>query len=1027
MNNLATYNAYRSTTVSQLNSWLSAGHTVVFQEAGTWTLNYPGSNTGAINLGTNAKITKASGVGEVILKMGTRGWTANTQTTERGMISAVNVSNITIENVTIHGNNYTSTGDIDKSNLGGASNITVAFTSCDNITINNCKFTLSMSDFIRARKCDGITITNCIATYAGHEFLYSLYSNNIIFLNNNVITRTNSAIRLSGGCNKATICGNTLDGNVNYETTYGTSSGPLIEIDVGEMSAYPTDAIHIRNNTFKNARGAGIWVFSNTAGISVTRNVFIYDNTFTNVGNYSYKYANGKISTWEYTEAAINTWQLRELYIERNSFTQCGLPTEQTSVKVYAWKAAASGTTNIYYRSNTGISNIQNPYSSHKIINSGANYTTKATCGGTSPTTPPTTTPTQPDVKITSSVPSLIQPSSGTLNTATINWEATGCTSAQIIRYEIINGAWTAVHQQILTLSGTGHNTGSYTVNPTVSSRYAIFGYNNNSSPTLTDTGLCEIIVTTQIILAPTRSSFYASKSSITNVETISLIATGLTNTTSASVEVESAAGVMSTYAMDILGTTASRSNISFSGTGSRLCKLKLVGPGGTNTQPDELHVTVNAPPTIATPIITFTASYTEITENDEIELTWNVVNATDITIRVDDSQASRNLDIGGTNVLSGTKKVSLSETTTFRLKALNDTPYGDKSASYEIVITVYPRVILAPVIRLRTDTQRIDIDQSARIYWSTENTTELTCNQGVVIPDPLSGYVDVSPLVDTTYTFFAEGPDGYTTVNITIYVNTSDIVGAFVVSPPIINNGESATLAWMTRYGKDAYIDNSIGLMDSAARGTYVVTPSADTTYTLLISGSMGTLEKTCDVTVLEALPSGSISAQFSIDNPLITIGETSTISWLTQNADAMSCGQEIGFVQTPSGSLPVQPGVTTNYNFVLAKDFDSIEYTIPIYVVDNYELLMPAPPSYAQEYIDITGKRIYVSGGQSTSDTSYTWDIDTNASMRPNPDNEMITFAYDENGYYMITLTSINRDGEVLKQTVRANVLNG
>lgn len=1021
---MATYQAYKSTSVSQLNSWLSGGNTVVFQESGTWTLNYPGSNTGAINLGTNAKITKAANVGEVILKMGTRGWTAASSTTERGMICAVNASNITIENITIHGNNYTSTGAIDKSNLGGSSNLTVAFTGCTNVTINNCKFTLSMSDFIRARKCNKVTITNCTATYAGHEFLYSLYSNDIIFVNNNVITRTNSAIRLSGGCNKATICGNILDGNVSYESTYGTSSGPLIEIDVGEMSSYPTDAIHIRNNVFKNARGAGIWVFSNVAGISVTKNVFIYDNTFTNVGNYSYKYSNGKISTWEYTEAAINTWQLRELYIERNSFTQCGLPTAQAAVKVYAWKAAASGNTNIYFRSNTGISSIQNPYSSHKIINSGSNYTTKTSCGNSTPVTPPPDTPVTsvtPVVSITTSKTALVQPSGGTLNSANITWSAKGCTIASIITTRWSGTDWLISDFRQIALSG-GAASGVYATSPTATSRYTINGAYETVIPSRHAAASCEIGVTTEVVPAPTCVSFYASKTNIPNTEKISLIAVGLANITSASVDVETNTGVITNYPMTISGTTATASNVGFINTGTSACTLKLVGPGGTNSVQYKIYVTVTPPPALVTPSLTFTASYTEIVEDDEIELTWSTTNATNFYIKVN---SVGTLDIGG-NVLSGSKRVSLNETTTFEAHAVNTSTAETKETVKSITVTVYPRVAHVPIIRLQTDTQTIDIDQTARIYWTAENTTTLVCNQGVGNLNNVSGYIDVSPVATTTYTFTADGPDGAANVGITITVIQSDIISLFVVSPTTINSGESATLAWMSRYGKDAYIDNGIGLVTETARGTHIVSPTSDTTYTLTISGSMGVLNKTCDVTVVEAIPSGSISAAFSIDNPLINVGETATISWIASNTDVMACGQDIGFVSVPSGSLPVAPIVYTDYEFVLVKDTDSFEYNIPIYVVDDYVLLNPTNPTYEQTYIDMTGKRIYVSGGQSTSDTRYTWDIDTNASMRPNPDNEMITFAYDENGYYMITLTSINRDGETLKQTVRANVLN-
>ena len=245
---MATRLAYRSTAIFTLNSWLSAGDTVIFQESGTWNLNYPGSATGALNLGSNAKITKASGVGEVILKMGTTSrtykddsyktpigpqWTAWSVSSERGMINAVSASNITIENVTIDGSWSSNTF------LGSSNNITLCLVSCTGIVINNCIFRYGQSDFIRARKCNNITVSNCTASYAGHEFLYCLYSNNVKFFNNNVIIRTNSAIRLAGGCNIASIYNNTLDGNIN--NTYGTSSGPIIQINVGESTAYPWD------------------------------------------------------------------------------------------------------------------------------------------------------------------------------------------------------------------------------------------------------------------------------------------------------------------------------------------------------------------------------------------------------------------------------------------------------------------------------------------------------------------------------------------------------------------------------------------------------------------------------------------------------------------------------------------------------------------------------------------------------------------------------------------------------------------
>ena len=109
----------------------------------------------------------------------------------------------------------------------------------------------------------------------------------------------------------------------------------------------------------------------------------------------------------------------------------------------------------------------------------------------------------------------------------------------------------------------------------------------------------------------------------------------------------------------------------------------------------------------------------------------------------------------------------------------------------------------------------------------------------------------------------------------------------------------------------------------------------------------------------------------------------------------------------------------------YQFAKEFKTVEYEVPIYVInDNYEFITSDTYQRPEEFIDISARAVYVSGGQSTTDTTYTWNVDANEAIRANPTDEMITFSFDEKGFYTITLTSVDRNGMIKMQTVRANV---
>lgn len=1062
---MATRDAYRNTTVAQLNTWLKAGDTVVFQNSGTWLLDYPGSNTGAINMGSGAKITKAAGVGEVILKMGKTSrtyqdlgnhkkaaigpqWTAVQNPDERGMISAVNVDTITIENITIDGDWGGSTY------LGSGNNITVCFTGSSNITINNCIFRNGQSDFIRTRRCNGVTIANCAATYSGHEFLYSLYSNNIKFLNNNIITRTNSGCRLAGSCATATICGNTIDGNLGRPAT-GGHTGPLIEINIGAGSN-----IHIRNNILKNATGAGIWFFAETC-VTAT-NIYVYDNTFTNLGH-----ADG--NGW--TNGAIVNGHVKNIVIERNSFDNCGPTNKPTALKIYNYRCT-SGSTTMYFRNNTGIQTFRygstgtnvkvftGTANGHTIITTGSSVTTKTGCGSVPIITTPPTSPNDPP--ITTDPPVIKSPtinySVGGLQIDGVHTQPNDQPSYNIIRgykfdlttyienavrayirkYDVTarrtnpNAAATLISTTTLFINGTGAKVTSKfseTMNFTYDVAYTISAYPSSSEDGKVFKNITVKIIEPAIPI-PTFKEFFSAvggkqRNQIYNTESVSIIANGFENVEKATIQIATEPDGLTVYEnIPIINNGIRLDGITFTGTGDRLCKL-LLANSKSGSATSEFYINVAAPPSVITPALSFTSNYNSIYANDSIKLTWLTADATAISLKYTDGVTTdANIVIPQPyDVEYGSVYLSPAMTTSYTMTAYN----GSLSKSYTLEVTVNNRPPdVYPAIRLRSSTPRIDIDQSAVIEWLTENVETLSCSGYDSLP-PISGSITVSPQSNTKYIFTGYGPDetGVTTASITIYVNRSDIVGAFVASPQIVHSGEPTTLAWMTRYAKDIYIDGVLMPSGSASAGTYVVTPTYPTTYTLLASGSMGTFEKTFDVDVMNPPGDEDIAAYFSVSNPLIMRGRTSEISWLAQNANMMSTDYEHQFVELPSGSLIVKPPISMNYQFILAKEFETAEYEVPIYVInDNYEFITSDTYQRPEEFIDISARAVYVSGGQSTTDTTYTWNVDANEAIRANPTDEMITFSFDEKGFYTITLTSVDRNGMIKMQTVRANV---
>jgi len=171
----------------------------------------------------------------------------------------------------------------------------------------------------------------------------------------------------------------------------------------------------------------------------------------------------------------------------------------------------------------------------------------------------------------------------------------------------------------------------------------------------------------------------------------------------------------------------------------------------------------------------------------------------------------------------------------------------------------------------------------------------------------------NVSPSDNTTYRAHAEG-SGCRAVSAetTVIVNyPPPEVIQFSANPSCINRGQSATLSFQVRYATSISISGS-GVNQTfpgnsgttITSGSFVVSPTTDSTYTLTATGPGGTTTATTSVTVKQPFTID----QFESNSYCAIPGNSVNLSWATTNAETATITDSATGV-----SIPVSPSGST------------------------------------------------------------------------------------------------------------------
>src|SRR5215213_5260822 len=303
---------------------------------------------------------------------------------------------------------------------------------------------------------------------------------------------------------------------------------------------------------------------------------------------------------------------------------------------------------------------------------------------------------------------------------------------------------------------------------------------------------------------------------------------------------------------------------------------------------------------------VTLNTSPSTITQGQTATLVVTYENATRIVVSESGGAVIANqvvAESGATQTLSF--NVTPATTTTYVATATNATGCRADSAPRTLTVTIPPpRIVL-----FEANPSCIILGDSSTLRWTIEGATSATINGFAV--NPVSGSGPVSPTADTTYTLVASNSGGSTQAQVTVSVTKRPRVNLFAADDTCVIAGDSTTLRWNVA---DAATVTIGGTPVNPASGSLTVTPAADTTYTIVATGS-GCAPQTvqAQVTINVTTPPRINSFTGAPTTIIRGSGVSALLAWDITGATGATINGAA--VNPASGTMSVMPDVTTTY----------------------------------------------------------------------------------------------------------------
>jgi hypothetical protein len=191
-------------------------------------------------------------------------------------------------------------------------------------------------------------------------------------------------------------------------------------------------------------------------------------------------------------------------------------------------------------------------------------------------------------------------------------------------------------------------------------------------------------------------------------------------------------------------------------------------------------------------------------------------------------------------------------------------------------------------------------------------------------------GSATVKPTKTTEYKLVAKGRGGVKDTVLKVLVEVTQKpaspkprIREFTADKMLVHQGDNVTLSWKVEWTDTIHLNPVNSEHEAQLYKSQVVTPTAPATkYILTAKGKSGFAEKELTIKVVDPKTSIAEIKSFKAKPASIFVGEKSTLSWTTANANSVEIDNGIGGGKDKSGKFEVSPDQTTTYTLRALDD---------------------------------------------------------------------------------------------------------
>jgi hypothetical protein len=268
------------------------------------------------------------------------------------------------------------------------------------------------------------------------------------------------------------------------------------------------------------------------------------------------------------------------------------------------------------------------------------------------------------------------------------------------------------------------------------------------------------------------------------------------------------------------------------------------------------------------------------------------------------------------------------------------------------------------PTLSFTANPSEIEEGESSTLSWSTTNASSCTASNGWSGSKNTSGSESVSPDEDTTYTLTCTGTGGSVSKSVTVSVDDEQLPTPtldFDADPTSVAQFGTTTLTWDSNNATSCIASNGWSGTKSLD-SSQAVALSATTTFTLACGNGVSTSTESVTVNV-SSQPAPSV--EISADPMTITEGDSSELSWESDNVTSCTASNGWSGSKDLDGTATVTPSVTTTYAIECTGPGGTAQDSVTVTVNDAQE----------SPEVNLSANPTTVTPGEGSATSTLTW----------------------------------------------------